>query len=122
MQLGKSVELASERELTNLEKSGTIQRFEYTQELAWNVTRDFFTSLGDKDIQGSRDAFGLAFHRGLITKGEELLESVKSRNLTSHAYHEETAERIFQDIINKYYDAFEELAEALLIEKEKRSL
>lgn len=30
------------RDLTDLEKEGLIQRFEYTHELAWNVMKDYF--------------------------------------------------------------------------------
>ena len=121
-QLGKGVELASERELSALEKEGIIQRFEYTQELAWNVVKDFYASLGEKGFQGSRDAFEHAFEKGLLTNGQALLESIESRNLTSHSYNEEVAEEIFQDVINKYYAAFEELKDALRTEKEKRNL
>ncbi len=121
-QLEKAVELASERDLTNLEKKGAIQCFEYTQELAWKAIVDFYRSLGSEGLQGSRDAFRLAFQRGLITRGEELLESIASRNMTAHAYNEETAEKIFRDIINKYCGAFEELEQSLLKEKEERGL
>ncbi len=121
-QLEEAVELASERDLTNLEKEGAIQRFEYTQELAWRVITDFYKSLGNEYLQGSRDAFRLAFQRGLITRGEELLESIKSRNMTAHAYNKEIAEKILHDIIIKFYGAFKELEQALLKEKEERSL
>ncbi len=84
-QLEEGIELASERELSDLEKEGIIQRFECTQELAGNVVKDFYESLGEKGLQGSRDAFEQAFAKGLITKGEALLESIESRNLTSHS-------------------------------------
>ncbi len=120
--LEEAVELASKRNLSRLEKEGVIQRFEYTYELAWKAIVDFYNSIGSENPQGSRDAFRLAFQRGLITKGEELLESIESRNKTTHAYNEETAEKIFNDIINKYCDALEELEEALLDQKKKRGL
>ncbi len=120
--LEEGVELASERNLSDLEKEGVIQRFEFTHELAGNVVKDFYQSLGHEGIHGSRDAFMLAFQNGLITKGEELLESINSRNKSSHAYSEEEAAKIFRDIINKYYEAFEELKKALCTEKEKRNL
>ena len=121
-QLEQGVELASERDLSALEKEGVIQRFEYTQELAVNVIKDFYEEMDGEEIGTKREVFELAFDKGLIAKGIELLESIKSRNLTSHTYNEEVAEVIFMDIINKYYDAFEELKEALIIQKEKRNL
>ncbi len=48
------------------------------------------------------------------------MESVKSRNKTVHTYNEETAEEIFNDIINEYYQAFFTLKIAL--EKEQRDI
>lgn len=120
--LAEAVELVSERELSELEKEGVIQRFEYTQELAGNVVKDFYESQGYTGIRGSRDAFNRAFENDLITQGEALLQSVQSRNATSHAYSEEKATAIFRDVVNKYYAAFEELKEALLAEKTKRGL
>ena len=115
--LSEAVEEAKKRELSKLEKQGLIQAFEYTYELAWNVVKDFYHSRGEVSIQGSRDAFRLAFNRGLVLNGEALVNSVKSRQLTTHTYNEETADAIYQDVINRYYDAFKELFNSL--EKEK---
>lgn len=117
--LSEAVETATNKELSKLEKQGLIQAFEYTYELAWKVVKDFFEFRGETDIYGSRDAFSLAFERGLIQKGGYLMESIKSRQLTSHTYNEETAEQIYHDIINKYYEAFEELLYALKKEADK---
>ncbi|TCS86700.1 nucleotidyltransferase substrate binding protein (TIGR01987 family) [Anseongella ginsenosidimutans] len=58
------------RTLNELEEQGLIQSFEYTCELAWNVTKDYYTFQGVGGIQGSRDAIRLAFNRGLIGDGE----------------------------------------------------
>ncbi|HOD53540.1 MAG TPA: nucleotidyltransferase substrate binding protein [Candidatus Cloacimonadota bacterium] len=107
--LSKAVELATVRDLSDLEKQGLIQSFEFTFELAWNVIKDFFENQGETSIYGSKDAFRMAFRRGLITKGDYLMESIKSRQLTSHTYHEETANKIYHNIIDKYHEAFEEL-------------
>jgi len=109
----EAIELATERELSNLEKQGLIQAFEYTFELAWNTVKDFYESQGETNIQGSKDAFRMAFERGLSTKGDILFEAVQSRQLTSHTYNEETADEIYHDIIEKYYDAFKELEDNL---------
>lgn len=79
--------------------------------------RDFYISKGETEIHGSRDAFRMAFERGLIGSGTQLLESVRSRQLTIHTYNEETADEIYNDIINKYYSAYRELYESF--EKEK---
>ncbi len=110
----EAVITAKQRELSKLEKQGVIQAFEYTYELAWKTVKDFYESQGEVDIQGSRDAFQLAFRRGLVVDhGEELMASIKSRQLTSHTYDDSTANAIFHDIINLYFDAFKELADNL---------
>ena len=40
-QLKDAVELSKARELSNLEKQGLIQAFEYTHELGWKTLKDF---------------------------------------------------------------------------------
>jgi nucleotidyltransferase substrate binding protein (TIGR01987 family) len=74
--------------------------------LAWNTIKDFYESQGETEIQGSRDAFRLAFKRGLIENGEIWMEMVKSRALTSHTYNEDTAVEISIAIISNYYPEF----------------
>ena len=117
--LDEAVKLSEERELTKLEKQGLIQSFEYTYELAWNTIRDFYRSKGEVDIQGSRDAFRLAFERGLIRDGQVFMNMIKSRQLSSYTYNEETADDIYQDIVNHYFCAFQELVERLQQEQYK---
>lgn len=63
----------------------------------------------------------MAFNRKLVSN-KTLIETVRSRQLTSHTYNEETADEIYNDIINKYYDAFKELLTSLEKQKEQRNL
>ena len=122
-QLELGVEQATDRDLSDLEKEGLIQRFEYNQELSWQTIKDFYEYIGETGIQGSRDAFQLAVKRGLIDAncGLILMESIKSRNKTVHTYNEETADEIFHDIVNEYYQAFRFVKEALEKEEQKRA-
>jgi len=92
--------------LSELEQEGLIQRFEYTHELAWNVMKDYFEYQGNSTITGSRDAIREAFNKKLITNGEMWMETIKSRNKTTHTYNEETAKTIVNDIVNNYYQLF----------------
>ena len=102
-QLTKLIEKGT---LNELEQQGLIQSFEYTYELAWNTIKDFFENQGESAILGSRDAFRLAFKRGLIANGEIWMDMIKSRILTSHTYNEEIAESIAANIVKRYYDEF----------------
>lgn len=93
-------------DFNELEKQGLIQAFEYTYELAWNTLKDYFEDQGETNINGSRDAFRLAFKRGLIENGDAWMEMIKSRNLTSHSYNEDTAEKIAHDTVAVYFQEF----------------
>jgi len=117
--LKEAFELANERELSKLEKQGLTQSFEYTYELAWMTIRDFYRSKGEVDIQGSRDAFRLAFERGLIEEGKVFMNMIKSRQLSNHTYNEEPANEIYKDIVNQYFCAFQNLSERLKLQQRK---
>jgi len=95
--------------LNELEEQGMIQAFEYTFELAWNLIKDYYEFQGVSNIQGSRDAFRLAFNRGLITNGEEWMKMIESRTMTSHTYNEEIADAIAKAVLEKYFLLFSEL-------------
>ena len=90
----------------DLIKQGLIQSFEFTHELAWNVIKDYVHYQGNQSVRGSRDATREGFSMGLIEDGDVWMEMIRSRNQTSHTYDEETADEIFNKIINDYLDAF----------------
>ncbi len=109
-QLSKFVKSKS---LNELEEQGLIQAFEYTHELAWKTLSDFITNKGTVEIFGSKDATREAFALGLVEDGEVWMEMIKSRNMTSHTYNEETTKKIIKSIKENYHDAFVALAERL---------
>ncbi len=98
-------QMGSEEEIDDLLKEGLIQRFEYTHELAWKVMKDYAEYQGYTDIRGSRDAIRKAFEMGLITD-KRWMESIEDRNMTSHNYDDETAEEIYEAIVNTYHPLF----------------
>lgn len=108
-QLKDAVVLSSERVLSGLEEQGMIQAFEYTHELAWKMTKDFLQEKGNNDLYGSKDTTRLAFKLGIIENGEVWMDMIKSRNLTSHTYNEDTAKNIVADIKNRYFPEFEKI-------------
>ncbi|MDP2416194.1 MAG: nucleotidyltransferase substrate binding protein [Hydrogenophaga sp.] len=111
--LTEAVELGQQRPLSKLEKQGTIQGFEFTHELGWNVLKDYLESKGYAGLIGSRDATRTAFKNGLIADGEAWMDMIKARNQTSHTYNLEVAERIAQDILQRFYPAFVALENTL---------
>ena len=108
--LADGVALARQRPLSDLEKQGLIQAFEFTHELAWNVMKDYFVYQGNSFIMGSRDAAREAFEKGLIEDGVGWMEMIKSRDQTSHTYNQHIADAIVERILESYYDLFESLA------------
>ncbi|WP_114325739.1 nucleotidyltransferase substrate binding protein [Candidatus Colwellia aromaticivorans] len=116
-QLEDGVAISRQRQLSPLEEQGLIQAFEYNFELAWNVIKDFYGSQGETDIQGSRDAFRLAFKRGLIQQGDIWMGMIKSRIQTSHTYNEKTAKEVIDKIKCQYLKEFLTLSSTLELKK-----
>ena len=116
----KKLESAAEQEsLSDLEQEGLIQRFEYTYELSWNTIKDFLEYQGHSGISGSRDAFRLAFERGLIKDGDGWMKMIGSRQKTSHMYDENEADEIAEIIVESYVPKFKELIKQLEEEEKK---
>lgn len=118
-QLEDAVELSRVRELTNLEKQGFIQAFEFTHELAWKTMKDFLEYKGNSEIYGSRDASRYAFSYGLVEDGSAWMEMINSRNMTSHVYDMRIADEIIELIEQRYFiemNQFEEKMTELIYE------
>ncbi|MCB0392493.1 MAG: nucleotidyltransferase substrate binding protein [Bdellovibrionales bacterium] len=112
-ELEEAVDLHKTRELSKLEKQGLIQAFEYTHELSWNTIRDYFIDQGNFSITGSKDAAREAFKLGIIEDGEAWMDMIKSRNLSSHTYNKETADKVVNNIVSSYYKCFSDLIKVL---------
>ena len=104
--LRNAAELATQRPLSELEQQGLIQGFEFTHVLAWNLLKDFLEAQGIAGLIGSRDAIRTAFKNGLLEEGETWMEMIKARNLSSHTYQQDLAQRIATDILTRFYPAF----------------
>ena len=96
-----AIALSKERELTDLEKQGLIQSFEFTHELAWKVMRDFIKGKGEEQLYGSKDATRKAFGLDLVW-----MEMIESRNLSSHTYDQNRANKIITRIVEDYANCF----------------
>ena len=83
-------------------KETTIQRFEYTYELAWKACKQVLEEKG-MYLLFPTDIFKEAFSAGWLQNAKVGKEMIKARNTTSHLYDEEATNRIVIDIKNKYY-------------------
>jgi len=119
--LKQGVDLARQRELSDLEAQGLIQGFEYTHELAWNTLKDFLQTQEFK-LYGSRDTTRAAFKEELIENGEAWMEMIRHRNLTTHTYNESVAAEVVSAILNTYFPEFETLLAKIEYLKQEHSL
>ncbi len=108
------------RESLQLLKEGLLQRFEFTQELAWKVMKDYLEYQGMENILGSRDTFRQALRAGLISD-ERWLNSITDRNITSHAYDESEAGVIYDNVCKVYLPLFLEFEQKMMIVVENES-
>ena len=112
-QLNEAIKLSRQRPLSELEAQGLIQAFEFTHELAWNVMKDYLIYQGYDMITGSRDAIRLAFQVALIADGDGWMETIASRNKSSHTYDAATADFLLTAITERYHGLFNGFAERM---------
>lgn len=72
----------------------TIQRFEFTFELAWKFLKDYFTQKG-LELHFPKEILQQAFETRLIDNEELWITMLKDRNMTSHTYDEKLADEIY---------------------------
>lgn len=78
-------------------RDALIQRFEYSYELAWKLMKRYLEvehGEEDPDRWSRRDLFRIGAETGLIASPDSWFEFMRMRNLTSHTYNEETAQRV----------------------------
>ncbi len=90
-------------ELSQLEKEGIIQRFEYTFELAWKVLKDKMENDGlILDQVSPKAVIKQAFAAKYIDSPETWLRMMGDRNLMSHTYDFVKFEAVIQSIDSDY--------------------
>lgn len=107
-------------QLSELEKEGLIQRFEYTFELAWKVLKDLLEYKGFQGIYGPNPVLQKAFEVGLISGEDGWRRMMKARNTTSHTYNEGDADEIVYMIFNEYSVLLSQLNRTLYLESKKQ--
>ncbi|MCE2965344.1 MAG: nucleotidyltransferase substrate binding protein [Alphaproteobacteria bacterium] len=113
--LREAIEEMDKRELTQLEKEGIIQRFEYTWELAWKVLKDYLEYKGIVlSTITPAAAIKAAFAANIIHNGEIWMRALDARNKMSHTYSFSAFEEIIKSIKSSYLVIFDDLYSSLL--------
>jgi nucleotidyltransferase substrate binding protein (TIGR01987 family) len=89
---------------TELIRDATIQRFEFTFEIIWKTLKLYLERQGH-ECGGPRPTLKKAFAENLIPSPEAAdlwLRMLEDRNLTTHAYDEALANRIYSHIVSDY--------------------
>lgn len=96
--------------LSNLEKEGTVQRFEVAMELAWKTLKDYMEFEGH-DIKPvtPRNVVKEAFRARILSDGQVWIDMIDYRNLLSNTYDRATFEKAVPNIRDRYLPAIEEL-------------
>ena len=102
---------AYEKEKEKIIKDGLrdsiIQRFEFVTELSWKLMKKYLDENLVLEVYSPRSVIKESYKQDLIENGELWLDILEDRNLTSHTYDENTANRIKDNIVNKYVLEFE---------------
>ena len=91
---------------------GTIQRFEFSFELAWKTLRAVLQFQGI-EANTPRAVIKDAFKAKLVEKGEGWIDMLEDRNKTSHIYDEKQANTIYKKIKGSHYALLSDWAERL---------
>lgn len=94
--------------LSNLEKAGVIQIYEFTFELAWKTIKDY---LEEKEVlvKFPKDTIKEAFKYEIIDDGDLWIDMLEKRNLMAHTYNETNAELAYKLITEHYFKALQQV-------------
>ncbi len=97
-QLGRAVATLAEAltyEPNRMNKDATIQRFEYTFELAWKTMQLLVRDRG-VEVYTPRDSIRAAGQIELIDELETWMDFLKARNQAAHIYDEGMADEVYK--------------------------
>ncbi len=93
-------------------RDATIQRFEFTYELAWNALKNYLL-IKDIDVRNAKDTLKAALEQGLIKDGDAWSNLHRNRNLVADIYDEALANRVYRYIKTEGSSLFSHLAARL---------
>jgi len=81
-------------------RDAAIQRFEYSFEAIWKLLKEYLNKKEGIICNSPKSCFREAFNVQILDENETIkaLEMTDDRNLTSHAYIEKVAQKIFEKL------------------------
>lgn len=107
----KTYSLFSEERISleeEIVREALIKRFEFTQELSWNLLKDYMTYQGETDLTGSRDVYRKALKLGIISDAN-WMNMILDRNLSAHDYNDTKSKELANRIVEIHYPLLEKL-------------
>ena len=102
-QLAQAVATARARDLSELERGGVVQAFEFTIELGWKLLKDVLQANGlSISPVLPTNVVRAAFEAEIIEDGDAWMAAVKLRNKLSHVYSEEVVVAAVPQIVDRF--------------------
>lgn len=99
---------------TRIHKDATIQRFEFTFELAWKTIQEYIRDQGF-DCNSPKNCIREEARLEVIENPEGWIEYLKARNLIAHTYNEKMADKIYKKALT-FPQEIDELLKKLVVE------
>ncbi|MBF0164021.1 MAG: nucleotidyltransferase substrate binding protein [Magnetococcales bacterium] len=94
--------------LSEMEKEGAAQRFEFTFELAWKTLKDYMEYQGMNRVDSApRQVIKTATGVGILKDSDIWLEMLLQRNQLAHRYDRRVFNTALDYLESRYHDAFE---------------
>jgi len=106
------------RNPSEVEKGGFIHFYEMAFELAWKLMKDYLEDQG-LTANSPRQAIKQAFQSGVIDNGQQWIDALEDRNLTTHTYDESTADKVVSAIRTSYFPILRQLYSTMKKEAKK---
>lgn len=101
---------------TELDRAGIIHFFETTFELAWKVLKDYLEAEGYV-VKSPRESIKQAFQAEIIEEGHLWMDALSKRNLITHTYDQEIAEKLVISIKEQFVPLLRDLYDRLSKER-----
>jgi len=92
--------------------AGIIQNFEFVYELGWKMLKERLEEQGII-ANSPKEVLEKAYQVKFIEEENLWLEIIKARNLSTHTYDRELAEKLVLDIKSKFMKAFRNLKNSI---------